>query len=643
MNHYGEQGIHHYSQQALNHSVGGQNDNQSGDGVGIPPAAPGPTHGFYIEREGPGVLAEEVSVRSRFSITSESDLRTLAATSRPESKFSPRRLTRVISQNIGSWEKRVPGRKKITWFHSAIAIVTHSWINIFLVFLPFAWALHFGQEKAKISHTAVFALCFVTLMPLSKLLDFSGEQLALYSGQQLGDLIAVTLSNAVEAALALILLVHCELKLLQSTIIGVIILRLLLLPGVSFITGGVEVEAQELHPHLTQLNHTLLTIGSLTLLLPALYFAALDKGSFAEAVLDPQTIVNDAVRGQFLKVSRGLAIVLLIVYVASRYFIHAAPGNGEENQLHKRQDAPSAYLEKVRLFEEESPVVNFWACILLICVTLPLMAVTAQFLVESIEPMRKRFGIQEEWFGLILLPLVTFSADGILASAYYLRYLLKRHLPHRQSLYLAEPHNHSPSTTLAESRAIDLSIQFILFWLPLFILISWIVGKPLSLLFDMFEVGVLLGACFLVNYVTADAKTNWAEGAMMVAFYVMIALTAWFYPGQAEVHAMLSCDGVAQAVSVHLEHLAELADTSGYAQSHGSQLPQAEGDPITSETNDSEHSEDIEDTPENDNDDEDDDGSTIDMKDDGRVTVKAKDLEELMSTLRLLEELYDFL
>jgi Ca2+/Na+ antiporter len=39
---------------------------------------------------------------------------------------------------------------------------------------------------------------------------------------------------------------------------------------------------------------------------------------------------------------------------------------------------------------------------------------------------------------------------------------------------------------------------------------------------DMFEVALLVGACFLVNYVTADSKTNWVEGCIMVAFYLMI-------------------------------------------------------------------------------------------------------------------------
>jgi len=34
---------------------------------------------------------------------------------------------------------------------------------------------------------------------------------------------------------------------------------------------------------------------------------------------------------------------------------------------------------------------------------------------------------------------------------------------------------------------------------------------------DQFEVAVLIGACFLVNYVTADSKTNWA-GALHFPF-----------------------------------------------------------------------------------------------------------------------------
>lgn len=48
------------------------------------------------------------------------------------------------------------------------------------------------------------------MIPMEKFFDYGGEQLSLYCGVQLGDLIIVSLSNFVEAALAVILLWRCE-------------------------------------------------------------------------------------------------------------------------------------------------------------------------------------------------------------------------------------------------------------------------------------------------------------------------------------------------------------------------------------------------------------------------------------------------
>jgi Ca2+/Na+ antiporter len=84
--------------------------------------------------------------------------------------------------------------------------------------------------------------------------------------------------------------------------------------------------------------------------------------------------------------------------------------------------------------------------------------------------------------------------------------------------------------------------------MPFLILVGWFSHKPMTLLFDLFEVSVLLGACFLVNYVTADAKTNWCEGLMMVIFYLMICITAWYYPGQPEIRAMATCSHVLRSM-----------------------------------------------------------------------------------------------
>jgi Ca2+:H+ antiporter len=45
--------------------------------------------------------------------------------------------------------------------------------------------------------------------------------------------------------------------------IGVVLLHLLLIPGTAFLTGGVRIWEQQLHPHRSQLNLTLLTVGSM--------------------------------------------------------------------------------------------------------------------------------------------------------------------------------------------------------------------------------------------------------------------------------------------------------------------------------------------------------------------------------------------
>lgn len=52
-----------------------------------------------------------------------------------------------------------------------------------------------------------------------------------------------------------------RLRLLQATIVGVVLLRLLLVPACAFIAGGARVASQDLHPHLADLNQTLLTTG----------------------------------------------------------------------------------------------------------------------------------------------------------------------------------------------------------------------------------------------------------------------------------------------------------------------------------------------------------------------------------------------
>ncbi|KAM6495645.1 hypothetical protein JOM56_008351 [Amanita muscaria] len=462
------------------------------------------------------------------------ELRPLVPT--PHQSFLTMPGESTLSRKKTTWKHfSHKGKKQVGLFASLNAIVFSSWLNLFLVFLPLGWISHFvtvaakenGKEVVFWSGTTTFTFCFLGIMPLQKLFEYGGDQMACYLGEDFGDLLVITLANVVEGTLAIILLVKNELKLLQSTVIGVVILHLLLIPGVSFFVGGARLAHQELHPRFTQLNQTLLCIGVLTLVIPAAIFAALDRPVIAAIQIPTTPVVSDDTRHIFLVLSRIIAFILFVLYICSRVFLHTTPG-GEDEEDQK---------ERKTIQHHGEPKVNQYVCIVMLVLSIALVAATMEWFVESVDFLREGRGIQLEWFGLILLPFLSFAADGVITVYSFFVFLI-RHI-------IKGP---EPPAIQAQARAIDLSIQFLLFWMPLFVLLSWCIGRPFIILFDFFEIAILVCACFIVNYVIADAKTNWAEGLAMVAFYIMIAAAAWFYPGERSIQIMLAESSVEEAL-----------------------------------------------------------------------------------------------
>ncbi|KAF8688477.1 hypothetical protein RHS03_09756, partial [Rhizoctonia solani] len=516
---------------------------------------------------------------------------------------------------------RERGHKVPGFWQSLKAIVLCSWLNILLVFLPFSWI----AALAKWEEVYTFILSFIAIIPLENLSEYGGEQLALYCGESIGDLIVITLHNTVEAVLAIVLLVKCELKLLQSTVIGVVLLHCLLVPGVAFLTDGTKLWAQQLKPRITELNQSLLTIGVLSLVVPTAFFSALpyehpeqyapqfinetriatrpgsaptrrdllstnlldlnkrvlftppthNASIYAIQVASTVDAVSDLTRDWLLRLSRGISIILLLVYVGSRIYLHNPPGEhivvetvhttAEDDHVekghavvyseltprdpfnpmhtfkrpfrkpHSKEDmeedrerlisqvehehGASEFIDEGSSKHQHPPEVNPWVAILLLIIIIGLLSITAEW-----------------WFGLILLPLISFAGDGLNTLMFFIRSNLMK-------MDVRWPND------LAKAKSIDLSVQFTLFWIPVLILVAWALEKPLTLLFDHFEIVVVVGASFLVNSITQDGRTNWSEGLIMVGFYVIIALAAWYYPGHAEAHFLLQCKSMQELLS----------------------------------------------------------------------------------------------
>lgn len=126
--------------------------------------------------------------------------------------------------------------------------------------------------------------------------------------------------------------------------------------------------------------------------------------------------------------------------------------------------------------EEEVPKLTMWTALGLLTVVTVLVAVTAEFLVSSIDGLTSSGTISEEWVGLILLPIVGNAAEHVTAVTVSVKDKLD----------------------LSIGVAVGSSIQIALFVIPMLVILGWILGKPLTLLFDPFESIVLFlaGMCF---------------------------------------------------------------------------------------------------------------------------------------------------
>ncbi|KAF8625549.1 hypothetical protein AX15_005316 [Amanita polypyramis BW_CC] len=396
-------------------------------------------------------------------------------------------------------------------------------LNLMLAFIPISWALHFALPNTfKNKDTIVFVFSFLAIIPLAKLLAFATEDISKRVGQTLAGLINATL---------IIALTKCELRIVQSSLIGSILSNLLLVLGMCFFAGGLKFSEQGFGLSATQLNSSLLTISVIAVLLPAAF-------KFFVTSTD-QIEEND-----ILRVSHGVAIILLFIYCSYLVFqlyshtILYDDNRGDVFQSTKydlkkkkkaKADEADAATNTAQSItgsndgtptdeergtkddndSEEMPEMNLIVALLLLVGVTVLVAVTSEFLVDSINGLTATGTITEEFVGLILLPIVGNAAEHVTAVTVSVKDKLN----------------------LSLGVAVGSSIQISLFVIPFVVVLGWILGKPMSLLFDGYESIALFLSVLTVNYVVQDGKSNWLEGMILICLYLILAVTFWFYPG----------------------------------------------------------------------------------------------------------------
>ncbi|KAF1826375.1 Calcium/proton exchanger [Dissoconium aciculare CBS 342.82] len=360
--------------------------------------------------------------------------------------------------------------------------IFHSWINVLLIFVP----LGIIVKAIGLNATVVFAINAIAIIPLAGLLSHATESVASRLGDTLGALLNVSFGNAVELIIFIIALVKNEIRIVQASLLGSILANLLLILGMAFLLGGLRFREQVYNSTVTQMSACLLSLSVTSLLLPTAFYASFNDTS--------RELANSAV----LKVSRATSVILLIIYLL--YLVFQL-----KSHAYMYESTPQAIID-----EESHPVImsRTAAVILLLCST-ALVAVCAEFMVDAIpEMIANSPSVSQAFIGLIILPIVGNAAEHVTAVTVATKNKMD----------------------LAIGVAVGSSIQIALFVTPIVVLLGWILHTDMSLYFNLFETVSLVATAFVINFLILDGRSNYLEGSLLIAVYVIIAVVAFFYP-----------------------------------------------------------------------------------------------------------------
>lgn len=359
------------------------------------------------------------------------------------------------------------GKRKFTVGGQLKATVFNSWINILILAAPVGIAL---GNVSNIGPIPIFVVNFIAIIPLAAMLSYATEEVALRVGETLGGLLNATFGNAVELIVAIIALVKNEVVIVQTSLIGSMLSNLLLVMGMCFFFGGLNRLEQHFNPVVAQTAASLLALAVGSLIIPTAFHNWSQGGSGTSTNVAP--------------LSRGTSIMLLVVYACYLLFqlkTHTEIYNRPSPKVEKRRgkvaegDASRGIAQigkmsasmagqnahQMKLHdpenddEEEEPQLHIYVAFLTLVVSTALVAVCAEYMVNSIDGLTSKYPISDTFVGLILLPIVGNAAEHATAVTVAIK----------------------DKMDLAIGVAVGSSMQIALLVLPLIVVIGWGMGN----------------------------------------------------------------------------------------------------------------------------------------------------------------------
>ncbi|HEX6752283.1 MAG TPA: calcium/proton exchanger [Solirubrobacterales bacterium] len=347
--------------------------------------------------------------------------------------------------------------------------------------IPLAVALDLAGAAAGL----VFGAAALGIIPTAALMGRATEELAARSGPGIGGLLNVTFGNAPELIIALFALQQGLQEVVKASIVGSIIGNILLVLGAAMLAGGIGREKQTFSRTSASVQTSMLLLAAAALVMPAIFELVEGVGlpdPGAETVNYDSTVEH---------LSLAVAIVLIATYVAGLFF-----------SLKTHRD----------IFNPEYEDEDTWGwsprkSILALAGSGLLVGLMSEVLVGSIEEASHAIGLSEFFIGVIVVAIVGNAAEHWVAVLVAMKNKMD----------------------LAVNIAIGSSAQIALFVAPVLVLASFFLGPhPLALVFNGFELGAILLAVLIANYIAQDGESTWFEGVQLLAVYAVFGLAFYF-------------------------------------------------------------------------------------------------------------------
>ncbi len=350
-------------------------------------------------------------------------------------------------------------------------------LNWLLVFVPITIWLRFASPEA---HTQIFLCACLAILPLAGWLGKGTENLAHHTGDAVGGLLNATFGNAAELIIAIAAMRNALYDVVKASLTGSIIGNVLLVAGLSMLTGGIKFKTQTFNRMAAQNQASMLLIAAVSLILPAAY----------HYLAGPAAAAHEG------DLSMEISIILLVVYFLSLVFTlvtHKRLFGGESTEACGGESRPWSVPKSIAI---------------LVAAT-ALIAWISEILVGSVEHAAHDFGMTSIFVGVIIVAIIGNAAE------------------HSTAILVARKNRMDLSLGIA----IGSSIQIALFVAPALVLLSYFIApSPMNLVFSPAEVLAVTLSVLICAQVANDGESNWMEGVQLLAVYAILGVVFFFLP-----------------------------------------------------------------------------------------------------------------